>query len=62
MGTIVLAQILIIQYGGVVFGTVPLSLNQWITIVVASASVLVIGFLLRTMYGSVHAGKKSQPG
>jgi len=62
MGAVVLAQILIIQYGGAVFGTVPLSLNQWITIVVATASVLVIGLLLRTVYHAVHTGKKSLPG
>ncbi|MFA6225347.1 MAG: cation-translocating P-type ATPase C-terminal domain-containing protein [Methanoregula sp.] len=62
MGAVVFAQILIIQYGGAVFGTVPLSLNQWITIVIATASVLVIGFLLRTGYRSASAGKKSLPG
>ncbi len=50
MGFIVLAQILIVQYGGAVFGTVPLSLNEWITIIVASASVLVVGYIIRVVY------------
>lgn len=62
MGVVVLAQILIIQYGGLIFDTVPLSLGQWITIVIATASVLVIGFLLRIVYRATHAGKQSLPG
>ena len=60
MGLVVLAQILIIQYGGLIFGTVPLSLNQWVTIVVATASVLVIGLLLRILHPMVQ-GKKTLP-
>jgi len=51
MGLVVLAQILIVQYGGNVFHTVPLSLEQWVKIGVLSASVLVIGFVLRLAYG-----------
>jgi Ca2+-transporting ATPase len=58
MGAVVLAQILIIQYGGVIFGTVPLSLNQWVMIVVATASVLVIGLLLRILHPIFQAGRK----
>ncbi len=50
MGLIVLAQIAIVQYGGMVFGTVPLSLDEWIKIIVVSASVLVVGFLIRVTY------------
>jgi Ca2+-transporting ATPase len=63
MGLVVIAQILIVQYGGNVFHTVPLSLEQWVKIGVLSASVLVIGFVLRFAYGiykkSVNA---PQPG
>jgi len=59
MGVIVLTQILIIQYGGEVFHTVPLSLEQWVKIGVLSASVLVVGFVIRLTYGiykkSAHA-------
>jgi Ca2+-transporting ATPase len=51
MGLVVIAQILIVQYGGTVFHTVPLSLEQWVKIGVLSASVLVIGFVLRLAYG-----------
>ncbi|MDP3397079.1 MAG: calcium-translocating P-type ATPase, PMCA-type, partial [Methanoregula sp.] len=61
MGVVVLAQILIIQYGGVIFGTVPLSLNQWLLIVAATASVLVIGLLLRTLHTVVQGRKRTLP-
>ena len=60
MGTVVLAQILIIQYGGAIFGTVPLSPNQWVTIVAATASVLVIGLVLRIIY-TLWQGRKTVP-
>jgi Ca2+-transporting ATPase len=50
MSAIVLIQILIVQYGGAVFGTVPLSFDQWIKIIVVSASVLIVGFILRVSY------------
>lgn len=50
MGGIVLTQIFIVQYGGAVFGTVPLSPVQWIKIIVASASVLIVGLTLRITY------------
>ena len=50
MGLIVVTQVLIVQYGGAVFNTVPLSLAQWVKIIVLSASVLVVGFVLRGMY------------
>ena len=51
MGFVVLVQVAIVQYGGAIFATVPLSWLQWITIIVATASVLVIGFVLRVAYG-----------
>jgi len=47
MGLIIAVQVAIVQYGGAVFDTVPLPLNQWITIILSTASVLVIGLLLR---------------
>jgi Ca2+-transporting ATPase len=60
MGAVVLAQVLIIQYGGAIFGTVPLSLNQWVTVVAATASVLVIGLVLRIIY-PLWQGRKTVP-
>ncbi|MGB9177140.1 MAG: calcium-translocating P-type ATPase, PMCA-type, partial [Methanoregula sp.] len=51
MGIVVAVQIAIVQYGGIVFATVPLSAMQWVTIILASASVLVVGFVLRVSYG-----------
>ena len=51
MGLVVAVQVAIVQYGGAVFATVPLSAMQWVTIILATASVLVIGFVLRVSYG-----------
>jgi Ca2+-transporting ATPase len=62
MSVVVIAQILIIQYGGAVFGTVPLSLEQWVKMIVASSSVLIIGFILRISYRSMNAGKSQVQG
>ena len=58
MGGIVLIQILIVQYGGVIFDTVPLSAVQWVKIIVASASVLIVGFFLRVSYRYLAARKQ----
>jgi Ca2+-transporting ATPase len=58
MIAVVIAQILIIQYGGAVFGTVALSLDQWVKIIFASASVLIVGLALRISYRYLNAGKK----
>lgn len=51
MGVVVLTQVLIVQYGGAVFHTVPLSLEQWVKIGMLSASVLFVGFVIRHAYG-----------
>ncbi|MFA5266689.1 MAG: calcium-translocating P-type ATPase, PMCA-type [Methanoregula sp.] len=50
MGLIVAVQVAIVQYGGAVFATVPLSAMQWVTIILASASVLVVGLVLRVSF------------
>lgn len=50
MGLVVLAQVLIIQFGGEVFHTVPLSLYDWIKTGLFTALILVIGFLVRLLY------------
>jgi Ca2+-transporting ATPase len=47
---IVAVQVLIVQYGGAFFATVPLSLELWVRTGVVSASVLVVSFLLRLGY------------
>jgi Ca2+-transporting ATPase len=63
MGGIVIVQILIIQFGGEVFGTVPLTATEWVTIALAAAvPVLVIGFLIRHAFGWYRAAKKSPRG
>jgi Ca2+-transporting ATPase len=62
MSAVVIAQILIVQYGGAVFGTVPLSLEQWVKMIIASSSVLIIGFVLRISYRSMNAGKSQVQG
>jgi Ca2+-transporting ATPase len=50
MGLVVAVQVAIVQYGGAVFATVPLSALQWITIILATASVLVVGLILRVSF------------
>ena len=55
MGLIVATQVLIVQYGGAVFNTVPLSPAQWARIIVMSATVLIIGFLLRVGFRRFNA-------
>ena len=57
MGLIVISHVLIVQYGGTMFGTVPLSLAQWIKIIVLSASVLVVGFVLRRVHPYIQKRK-----
>jgi len=47
MAAVVAIQILIVQFGGAVFTTFPLSFVQRVTIIGATASILVVGFLLR---------------
>jgi len=47
MGIIVISQILLVQFGGEIVGTVPLSATQWIFIGIVSASVLIVGQLIR---------------
>ena len=56
MGVIVATQVLIVQYGGSVFNTVPLSPALWVKIVVLSASVLVVGFVIRAVFRHVKSG------
>ena len=58
MGAIVIAQIFIIQYGGAVFDTVPLSPGQWVRIVIISSSVLILGFMLRILFRYRDTRKK----
>jgi magnesium-transporting ATPase (P-type) len=43
-----LLQIVIVQFGGDFFRTVPLAFDLWVRCVVIGASILVVGFLLRT--------------
>ncbi|MDD1728986.1 MAG: calcium-translocating P-type ATPase, PMCA-type [Methanospirillum sp.] len=47
MGCIVCIQILIVQYGGMVFDTVPLTLLQWMMVGIGTMPVLLIWPLLR---------------
>ena len=50
MGLVVAIQVAIVQFGGTVFATVPLTAGQWFTIVLGTASVLFVGLFLRTGY------------
>jgi len=50
MGGVIAIQMAIVQFGGAVFETVPLSAFQWAMIIILTAPVLVIGFLLRASF------------
>ncbi len=62
MGGIILIQMLIVQYGGAVFGTVPLSMGQWAWIILITSLVLVVGFLLRVSYRYLSTKKNRNSG
>ena len=63
MGGIVFIQILIIQYGGAVFGTVPLTTTEWVTIAGAAAvPVIVLGFIVRSLFAWHRARGKIPAG
>lgn len=51
MALIILIQIAMVQFGGSVFGTVPLSLTTWTKIFIYTSAVLVIGFVTRVIFG-----------
>jgi len=51
MGSIILIQFLIVQFGGAVFGTVPLSVFQWIVLLLGTLPVLLIWPALRWNHG-----------
>jgi Ca2+-transporting ATPase len=61
MGLVVALQIVLVQYGCAIFNTVPLSAVQWVTIILATAFVLVVGFVLRVAYRGYLAGKSPVP-
>jgi Ca2+-transporting ATPase len=59
MGLVLVLQIALVQFGGAVFSTVPLSATQWLIIILATASVLVVGLLLRVSYRYLDTAKKA---
>jgi Ca2+-transporting ATPase len=59
MGMVVALQIALVQYGGAIFSTVPLPAYQWLTIIVATASILVVGVLLRLSFRYYQDRKSS---
>jgi P-type Ca2+ transporter type 2C len=61
MGLVVLIQIAIVQLGGAVFATVPLQAEQWVRIIVLTAPVLIVGFLLRVAYKGYTATRRPLP-
>lgn len=57
-GLIILGQILIVEFGGKFFNVVPLSLRDWITVILATSPVLLIGEAIRLL-GNL-SGRKSR--
>ena len=54
-------QILIVQFGGAVFRTVPLDFMTWMTIVVSTSFVLWIGELVPELKHNKEREEHSQP-
>ena len=59
MGLIILVQVLIVQAGGTLFDTVPLSPPQWMIIIIGTMPVLFLWPLLRFFAGGKE-GRKDQ--
>jgi len=55
---ILVGQILVVQFGGAVFRTVPLGLSDWLTIITSTSLVLIAGEVIRSI--SAKAGEESQ--
>ncbi len=47
---IIIGQILIVQFGGEVFRTVPISLEDWLIIIVSTSLILIIGEIRRMFF------------
>ena len=62
MGLIVVLQILIVQFGGAIFSTVPLSFEQWVRIGILTSSVLVVGLLIRVTYRQFFSKREAPSG
>lgn len=60
MGLVAILQIALVQFGGEVFSTVPLSAVQWAVIILATASILVVGFALRVTYRAYQLHRHSK--
>lgn len=60
MIAVVIIQVVIVQFGGSVFNTVALSLEQWVKIIGATASILVVGYLIRTIYPCIKLGRAKE--
>lgn len=57
---ILIGQIVIVTWGGAFFNTVPLSLNDWVIIVIATSPVLIIGEVLRQLNPARKRGEKKK--
>jgi len=61
MGIIVAVQALIVQFGGTLFKTVPLSPGTWLAIFGGTASVLILGILIRVVARKVRFFQRYPP-
>ena len=57
----VVAQAAIVQYGGALFRTTPLSVEQWILSIVIGASVLLVGAAIRWVGRRLHVDDTPMP-
>ena len=47
-------QVVITQFGGFVFGTVPLSLFMWVKIVLTALSVVIVSEIIKLFFRTVE--------
>jgi len=52
-----LLQILIIQFAGAFFDTIPLDMVMWLKLFAVSVSVVVLSEIVKLIWRSVNAGK-----
>ncbi|MGN1131446.1 MAG: calcium-translocating P-type ATPase, PMCA-type, partial [Ruminococcus sp.] len=53
-------QVVITQFGGFVFGTVPLSLSMWVKIVLTALTVIVVSEIVKLIFRTIEKSKTKQ--
>jgi Ca2+-transporting ATPase len=59
MAAIFIGTILIVQFGGDIFRTVPLTVEQWLTIILITSPVLIVGEVFRFYRASMERRRQT---